>query len=859
MKRAGSIVTIAASLPFFWVAGTIAVAQTPEPLPSYADASSLREDASLHAVAFNSARMGMEIGVACGDRGTILVSEDGGKTWAARESQVDCRLEDVVWIDQKRVVIVGGGYDRITRLSRGVVLYSDDGGRRWRRARDGELPCLNSVRILADQSLVSQGDWSHAQLTRQFESHDRGLSWQGRGGPKSQASITQRSTVSELKKLAKVTGASAPIRDACRINSTALCAVGDHGVIHISTDNGIRWQSVRGKGRRSAILMVSNHPTSVAWPLLGNEALENRNRVSLLLRQQSRDASEVDLSLAIVHQVSVMLGGAGVDPIFATASPAREATDWIDIHHPATLMIDDSLPAHLHEVLVQAASASGARRIVVYSMRDFSAGGSGSVALHRDAFLPNTGVLASDLAADAMHYLMPARSAASSVSLKFIYDLASGSRTGASSVGGLQLDPGQVLASPSKRASRRQLQIAQARMKQSERIRNLILSNDAPGQFAQTLKATLDQSAKDDQFRMAWSTLQVTNSPGAATSDFAFREATLEELASRFPAKSAGRWAKLKRDTMQHSVEWKRLKSALSLGSLRTASSKKVEIVPVSPFQSPQSGVSQVTALSPLVVPKPETHDLNKPIANEKAEVDLSWEFHPAILISREAARRRTDSGGLELAGGESANLRRLADAKGNPWSALLQNQGPRVTLARRTSTAPRLDGLLEDACWQPALRSAGLSNHLRMAYDSDFVYIAITFPSETLRPDSKVVDRSARTRDNDLSRVDRVQICIDTDRDLLSAMQLQVSDARRTYDAIDGLPQWDPTWYVDVHRSDKNVSFEIAILRRDLADLPIPAGESWFVSARPLRADSTGDEPTLGEPTDWSRVIFQN
>ena len=98
---------------------------------------------------------------------------------------------------------------------------------------------------------------------------------------------------------------------------------------------------------------------------------------------------------------------------------------------------------------------------------------------------------------------------------------------------------------------------------------------------------------------------------------------------------------------------------------------------------------------------------MTKP-AEETVEVDLTWEFHPMVLISREAARRRTDDGGLQVAGGESANLRRLADTNNNAWAQLLRTDGPRVTIARRADSPPNLDGLIDDACWSSALPSAG-------------------------------------------------------------------------------------------------------------------------------------------------------
>ncbi len=156
---------------FCWSA--VVSAAAPEPMPAYAHSQQLRDDASLHGVAFvDNLR-----GVACGDRGTILTTDDAGETWQLRNSGVDCRLSDVLWIDRQRLVIVGGGYDRITQISRAVVLTSDDGGERWRQISVDDLPRLSRVDRRNDGSLMALGDWSHAMLTDRFQSHDNGKTW----------------------------------------------------------------------------------------------------------------------------------------------------------------------------------------------------------------------------------------------------------------------------------------------------------------------------------------------------------------------------------------------------------------------------------------------------------------------------------------------------------------------------------------------------------------------------------------------------------------------------------------------------------------------------------------------------------
>jgi hypothetical protein len=823
-------------------------AQSLETMPGYSDARAFREDASLRAVAFGSE----SIGVACGDRGAILRSEDGGQTWTHQESGVDCSLNDVIWIDRQRVVIVGGNRDRITQISRSVVLVSEDAGARWQKADDEELPRLTAVRLGDGGSLVARGDWSHSLLSREFESHDRGRTWQSVDPTDSSDAQPPEPTAARLRQWATATGVSAAIRDACRVNTGILCAVGDHGVIVLSEDGGQSWNTKRGQQRRTAILFVAGEPASVAWSLLGSEALEARNRVALLLAPTTDPHPSEGFPIDLARQVTAMLGGSGADVISSDRGRLNEeAGDWIAVHRPSALVLDQSLPSDIRDAFFQAATSAGVTRVITYSH-----GGGRNTSLHRDALLPKAGVLASDLLLDAMHYVAPNRAIASSISLNYLYDAAPTARRGETVVGGLSIEQGQLLAAPPQPASRRQLQITQARLNQSERVSKLIRSSRTTDQFARAFRATLDQTAREDRFRLAWSVLQQTAS-GAGPDRHTFHQQALEEFASRFPATSAGRWAKLRGQVLRHSLEWRHLRSTLTEATT-PATGSVAEVVAVSPFQVSPSGVRQASAVAPIVVPKPELHELAPRQAQQSVEVDLAWEFHPMMLISQDAARRRGDDGGLQVAGEQSANLKRLAESDLGSWSWLLQPGGPQVVVAHRADSRPRLDGIINDPCWQSELTPAGPSQRLHLAYDDDYVYVAIECPADLLQPDQLADGPASSLRDQNLTQVDRMRLRIDTDRDLATSMQLQVTDAGRTHDSIDRNPRWHPTWYVDTERTDDHVVFEMAILRRDLVELPILEGESWFVSAVPLRAGSESNETVLPEPSQWRQVIFQ-
>lgn len=824
-----------------------------QPMPNYTESLALRLDASLTAVAFfDDSR-----GIACGDHGTVLRTIDGGRHWSMIDSGVNCRLEDVLWLSSRRVLIVGGSYDPITGISRGVVLRSDDGGSSWRRGDDSELPKLRKIQRQPGAKLIAVGDWSHSLLTNRLESHNDGTNWDG---APALTDLPMTPAHESLAKWVEATRAPIVVRDACRIDDDTICAVGDHGVITISRDGGRTWDAARGSGRQTCVLIIARDPSSMAWSLLGSESLENRIRTSVLLSNVETDREKLD----VARQATAMLGGASVDWFGDTSATengdeASVAHRWMQIHRPAVVLVDDQLPTTLQDALLKAATDFGAARVVHYSM-----GGHGNTSLHRDALLAGTGVLASDLHLDASHLVAPHRAIAHSISLQFAYDVSAPGRRGDSVTSGMALRSGHRLESRAPAASRRRLQMAQARMQQSRRVQQLVTDQLRPARFEKTLTAILDQTAKEDQFRVAWSVWlgTVTRKAGREQQQIA-----LNEIAHRFSDQSYGRWARLRADAIDSSREWAQLRTSPS-EFVSTPQPIAPAAVPVSPFQdapteSPilpdgfpelPSGVNQASAIVPLMVkedqPRPQTTD-----PSESGRVDLSWEFHPLVLLKRDAERRRGEEGLLQVATGPSADLARLAELTRQGWSALVRDEAGAIQV-RRASHPPRLDGILDDACWQSALPRAGGLPPLRMAYDDQYLYFAIVWNADQMRGGSS--DDSVGNRDDDLTGVDRIRLRLDSDRDLLTSMQLQISSNGRTHDAIDDNPSWQPTWYRDVRHSDGKWIAELALSRHDVAELPIPPGEVWYASLQRIPAGYPTTHPVMPDPTDWTRAVFQ-
>ncbi len=114
--------------------------------------------------------------VAVGDRGTILVTSDAGRTWHLVPVPTSVNLSDVHF-EGKFGWIVGGWIGTNTGMSYSVVLQSVDGGENWQVLPNVRLPRLVGVRLQGKQ-ILCWGDYSAEHRSSVFSSHDGGMSWQ---------------------------------------------------------------------------------------------------------------------------------------------------------------------------------------------------------------------------------------------------------------------------------------------------------------------------------------------------------------------------------------------------------------------------------------------------------------------------------------------------------------------------------------------------------------------------------------------------------------------------------------------------------------------------------------------------------
>ncbi|MEM6364359.1 MAG: hypothetical protein AAF745_08030 [Planctomycetota bacterium] len=294
--------------------------------------------------------------------------------------------------------------------------------------------------------------------------------------------------------------------------------------------------------------------------------------------------------------------------------------------------------------------------------------------------------------------------------------------------------------------------------------------------------------------------------------------------------------------------------------------------------------------LSPNIADRPN----ELPIENQtEGDLDLAWQMHPVRLIVHDALRRaelaraelaraevertqinstgpptlsdhpsRTDSFSADSFSADSlsADLKPIAERRSG-WGDLLADEARRssvVTRAFRAAHPPRLDGKLDESIWQSPAAVTRNSDalKLRLAYDDKFLYLAIESDGRIFRDSSH--NGPFGKRDANLVNADRVQIGLDVDRDLLTAMNLEFTTRGRTHDRLDGSDHWDPQWYVASRRDNERhqVITELAIERSSLG-VSIQPGDRWFINAKLFRAGQPTRIAWMPQPESRLAVQF--
>jgi hypothetical protein len=168
----------------------------------------------------------------------------------------------------------------------------------------------------------------------------------------------------------------------------------------------------------------------------------------------------------------------------------------------------------------------------------------------------------------------------------------------------------------------------------------------------------------------------------------------------------------------------------------------------------------------------------------------------------------------------------------------LLRGEGPTgrpLHACRRAVHPPRLDGRLEDELWSGAdaveLKSAwrddtGWPTTVRLAYDDRFLYVAAT----CLRAPGAAYAEApgVRPRDANLAAHDRLDLCLDQDRDRATWQQWSIDSRGWTSESCWGDRSWNPTWYVARELDEARWCVEAAIAWTDVCGAAPTPGTTW-------------------------------
>ncbi len=189
-----------------------------------------------------------------------------------------------------------------------------------------------------------------------------------------------------------------------------------------------------------------------------------------------------------------------------------------------------------------------------------------------------------------------------------------------------------------------------------------------------------------------------------------------------------------------------------------------------------------------------------------------------------------------------------------------------------RASVRPKLDGIADDAVWKQAYQfnaiyrlphardtkaesqiklvsfdtpAAGeLTDALMFARDDQFLYVLATLSKlqdEKYRP-----GKGVRTRDPDLIGRDRVEIELDIDRDGQTRFRFAIDYRGWAAEGINGMTDWNPTWFVECQESAKHWTVEAAI----------PLSAIWGQAEQGAESKFTVDDEVrraIGAPVCWS------
>jgi photosystem II stability/assembly factor-like uncharacterized protein len=233
-------------------------------------------------VLYDCSVLSLDNAIAVGERGLILRTEDGGKSWSSISPRSDYTYFSVGWDatspleEQRRGLIVGGRIDPISGRSEGVVEFTQDNGKTWTRSKVVGMPRLLGAQRIQYQHWIAWGDWSDHWQSSLFVTTDGGKTWSARPTPSGHlrcaaadangqilvidrhGSAFHSTDGIEFQPIAIELDPFRPLRF-CKATENGWWIGGDHGQLYRSSD-GVRWSrlSLPGTLADQALFQLSD-------------------------------------------------------------------------------------------------------------------------------------------------------------------------------------------------------------------------------------------------------------------------------------------------------------------------------------------------------------------------------------------------------------------------------------------------------------------------------------------------------------------------------------------------------------------------------------------------------------------------
>jgi photosystem II stability/assembly factor-like uncharacterized protein len=702
--------------------------------------------------------------------------------------------------------------------------------------------------------------------------------------------------------------AEAPIRAVFRLDADRGWAVGDFGVVSVTRDGGATWRVVRGGGRSAAVMAISSQAESIPWSLIASESLQHQKRIAIVI---DRDANI--LSASQREQLIDATSTLGPAITLTSRSTRDQIAEILSTCKPAVVLLDQTLSPPTRATWATCALEAGVKRVLEVGER-------GSQTVHVAAAIPSAGLLASDVWFDAVSFANPSYLPPSRLMLATRFDMAADSIAGEGLANCIGNDPRYGWSRMST-ASRRQMQVLQARTAEMTWMDSLVASSQSADEFQKQWTAVLARMNETDRHRAFARLVSLAANRGRSDVYLAALETftnPAEALGQSQPdASDALRsLAQVRMEGIMASAEWRhtfgnvaRLANrSTDVTGRESATSATVDLaVHLSPFKSSASppigmspslqqvggefGEAQAKSLGIQLVGGNSTPKRESKPASPVA-VDLRWEFHPAVLMANQMTERASlaepsvapsdaalldgsangDSSAAETSAANTPALVSLNDARSSAGTNLQR-------LARLTSAGPW--GILAADSRLPETllgTRATVQPHLDGRFDESWWQGGQVFINDTdtirvqLAHDQQflyvAIDAPAlstektgtkeRQRDTPLDGVDRIRMRFDIDRDLMTAFEFEFDGNGNTRDSCDGFLPYHPKWFIACIEVDGRTRAELAIQKSDFGSASFDSQAIWNIAVDRLAKTKADRGLKLPTASDWRPVMWE-